>query len=305
MSKRVFLFLVLNCLIVSSVGVLIQFLGIRNYLGHQGINYQQLLFWCFLWGMGGSFISLLFSRSFAKRAMAVEVIPGNTNDPELMALLDVIRELSNKAGLKKMPEVGIYPSDEINAFATGPSRNRALLAISSGLAHRMNRDQIIGVLGHEISHIANGDMVTLALLQGTVNCFVLFLARIISFGLIEDNGSRIKALARMFLMFGLEIFFNFFGSMLLAWFSRYREFRADAGSASLAGADKMINALNSLRIQSEFTNNSVELPKYSNMQVYGKERRFFNPFATHPSIEKRITALEHFQPISQEGNQDE
>jgi len=209
---------------------------------------------CLVWGMGGAFISLAISRIMAKMMMGVKVIdPRQLHDPQLQWLVETVHRLARSAGISTMPEVGIYDSPEVNAFATGPTKNRALVAVSSGLLNRMGRDQVEGVLGHEVAHVANGDMVTMTLIQGVVNAFVMFLARAIAFavaqsGRRDDNeGSSFSSGTYLIVQFVLEIVFMILGSILVAFVSRWREFRADHGGARLAGRDKMIAALEALR----------------------------------------------------------
>ena len=180
--KRIFLFLAVNILVMTTISLILGLFGVQGYLNAgYGIDYRSLAIICLVWGMGGSFISLLLSRFMVKRLMGVEVIDPTTRDPALQGLVQMVFEHSRAAGLTTMPEVGIYDSPDLNAFATGPSRSRALVAVSTGLMSRMDKKEIEGVIGHEVSHIANGDMVTLTLLQGVVNAFVMFLARVLAF----------------------------------------------------------------------------------------------------------------------------
>ncbi len=183
MMKRVLLFVATNILVIATISIIISVLGLHSYLTSYGINYETLAIFCLIWGMGGAFISLLMSKFIAKMAMNVVVINPNNATREERFLLEIIYRLANQAGLKTMPEVGIYHSPELNAFATGPSKSHSLVAVSSGLLTSMNRDEIEAVLGHEISHIANGDMVTMALVQGVVNSFALFFSRIIAYAI--------------------------------------------------------------------------------------------------------------------------
>lgn len=300
MAKRIVLFLLTNVLVVLTVSVLLQVLGLRPYLTARGIDYQALLGFCLVWGMAGSFVSLGLSRFMAKKMMGVRVIDANVRDPEAQALVQTVARLAQGAGLP-MPEVGIYDSPEINAFATGPTKSRALVAVSTGLLRRMNRAEVEGVLGHEISHVANGDMVTMTLLQGVVNAFVMFLSRAIAWGVVQgmrrsdderDSSVGSHAFAYM-IQFALEILFMILGSMLVAAFSRWREFRADAGGARLAGRQNMIGALQALQRTVE----GVE-PAPSAIAAF----RISNPggmgrmFASHPSLEERIERLEKMTP---------
>ena len=184
---RVFLFLVVNAIIITTLTVFANILGLQPYLTSYGLDVKSLAIMCAFWGMGGSLISLLMSRAVAKFSAGVQVIPADTRDPVLRDLLDTVHRLSARAGLDKMPEVGIYDAPDPNAFATGPSKSMALVAVSTGLLSRMNRDEIEGVLGHEITHITNGDMVTMTLLQGIMNAFVMFLSNLIAYVVTTDR----------------------------------------------------------------------------------------------------------------------
>jgi heat shock protein HtpX len=296
--KRIFLFLALNFVIVITLSVILQVLGIRPYLTANGIDYSALMGFCLVWGMGGAMISLALSRVMAKWMMGVKIIDPNTRDPELQQLLQIVHSLSRGAGLPKFPQVGIYDSAEVNAFATGPTKSRALVAVSSGLLTRMSPEALEGVLGHEISHIANGDMVTMTLIQGVVNAFVMFLARAIAFAVAnamrgdrdERRGEGMSYGIFFNVQFALEIVFMILGSMIVAWFSRYREFRADAGGARLAGRENMINALESLRRTFELVDPGVQ-PAVAALKISSRPRGMFRFFSTHPPLEERIARL--------------
>jgi heat shock protein HtpX len=191
MFKRVLLFLGTNILVIATISIVTHLLGLDTYLTTHGINYQSLAIFCAFWGSAGAFISLLMSKFIAKKSMGVQVIdPNATQTDEERNILDIVHGLARRAGLKTLPEVGIYQSPELNAFATGPTKNNSLVAVSSGLLQRMNRDEIEGVLGHEISHVTNGDMVTMTLLQGVINAFALFLSRIIAYVLSMGAAGR-------------------------------------------------------------------------------------------------------------------
>lgn len=293
--KRVLLFLLLNAAIIVTISLILNLLNVQPYLTQAGLDYQSLLVFCLIWGFVGAFISLGLSRLMAKWVMGVQVIDPDTTHPTERQLLTLVRELVKRAGLPKMPEVGIYESDEVNAFATGPSRARALVAVSSGLLRRMSWDEVEGVLGHEVSHIANGDMVTMTLLQGVVNAFVMFLARVLAFAVTRIGKQRdSKEVGSPFLytvcVMLFEIVFMILGSMVIAAFSRFREFRADAGGARLAGREEMVKAL--VRLQ-EFS--TVEDPKaqQTSFQALKISNRhgMLRLFATHPPIEARIERL--------------
>lgn len=303
--KRITLFLLVNILVMVTVSFTLSLLGVSGRLSTAyGLDYYSLAIFCLVWGMAGSLISLALSRFMAKQMMGVEVIDPNTRDPELQDLLQIVHSLAKSAGLPKMPEVGIYDSPDINAFATGPSKSRALVAVSTGLLGRMDRAEIEGVLGHEIAHVANGDMVTLTLIQGIVNAFAMFLARVLAFFIAQalrnnDRDDREHSSGGGWLQFILvpifEIVFLILGSLVVKAFSRYREFRADAGGARLAGQDKMIKALR--KLQQVYEAPVVEqaqgqVPAAMQALQISSRDGFMALFASHPPLEKRIEALE-------------
>ena len=300
--KRIFLFSLVNILMVVTISITLNLLGANHYLTRYGIDYQQLAVFCLVWGMGGSFISLALSRFMAKSMMGVQLVDPNTRDPELQDLVQMVYNLSRSAGLPAMPEVGIYDSPELNAFATGPSKSRSLVAVSSGLLGRMSKDELEGVLGHEISHVANGDMITLTLIQGVINAFVMFLARVAAFAVSQalrgnnDREERGSPMIQYVMVFIFEILFSILGSMVVAWFSRFREFRADAGSARVAGRDKMVAALRALQRAYESPLGEDAQPAPQAMRAFqissGSKGSFVKFFSTHPPLEDRIAALE-------------
>ncbi len=293
--KRIGLFLAVNALVIFTISMVLNILGVKPYLTAQGLDYGSLMIFCLIWGMGGAFISLLLSRVMAKWTMGVKVIPANTRDPELHDLVQMVHELSRSARLPVMPEVGIYESPEVNAFATGPSKSRSLVAVSSGLLQRMKREEIKGVLGHEVAHIANGDMVTMTLIQGVVNAFVMFLARVIAYALTmtrsQDGEERQGTPMTYYLVqFALEIVFMILGSMVVAWFSRYREYRADAGGARLAGRGNMILALEGLKKTFGGVEQVAE-PSVQALKISSRPGGLMRFFSTHPPLEERIERL--------------
>jgi heat shock protein HtpX len=236
------------------------------------------------------------SKFMAKMAMGVVIINPKTTTREEHFLIDVIYQLSKKAGLRTMPEVGIYPSPEINAFATGPSKNNSLVAVSSGLLASMRREEIEGVLSHEISHIANGDMVTMTLVQGVVNSFALFLSRIAAYAVSvalshsdEEKGAAISSLTYSLLTLVFDILFTLLGSLLVAMFSRWREYRADAGGAKIGGRSNMIAALKRLGHVAGMEDERA--PSLAAFKI-SQQPHWFELFSTHPSIAKRIARLE-------------
>ncbi len=300
--KRIFLFLAVNFLVVITISTLLRVLGIGPYLNAYGLDYGNLAAFCLVWGMGGAFISLGLSRIMAKWMMGVKVIDPNTRDPELQHLLQTVYNLAKGAHLPAMPEVGIYDSPEVNAFATGPTKSRALVAVSTGLLNRMGGNELEGVLGHEITHVANGDMVTMTLLQGVVNAFAMFLSRVIAFAITQamrgDRDDRERGNVGTGGFFGfiiqmvLEMVFLILGSIVVAAFSRYREFRADAGGAKLAGRESMIQALECLRRTFEQVETGASQPQgFQNLKISSRPSGLMALFASHPPLEERIARL--------------
>lgn len=297
MAKRVFLFLATNLAIIVVLSLVVNILAAAGYIQPWGSrDLTSLAILCLVWGMGGSFLSLQLSRFIAKRSVGVRLIDGRSGDATADWLHATVGNLARQANLP-MPELGIYDSPEVNAFATGPSKRRSLVAVSSGLLRRMRRDEIEGVLAHEIAHIANGDMVTMTLLQGVLNAFVMFLARIaasiVSSALggrdSEGRGRGGSMLVYMLVVFAFEIVLGILASIITAWFSRQREFRADAGSARLAGRGNMIAALRSLGSMRELVDTSQ--PALASFKISGRPG-FLRLFSTHPDIAERIAALE-------------
>ena len=282
--KRILLFVATNLAIMLTLSVVLSVLGINGYGGLQG----QLLF-CLIWGMGGSFISLQMSRFIAKQAMGVQLVDGRSGHADADWLHATIRQLTDRAGLP-MPEVGIYESPEVNAFATGPSKSRSLVAVSTGLLRSMQRDEVEGVLAHEVSHIANGDMVTMTLIQGVVNAFVMFFARIIASVLRNAVDERMSGAVYFITVIVLQIGLGILGSVVVCWFSRAREFRADAGAATLAGRGKMISALQ--RLQQNTKMIETDHPALATMKISGT-RGWLSLLSTHPPLEQRILALQN------------
>ena len=290
LGKRIVLFLLVNFLVITTFTIVAQIFGIGPYLRENGLDYGSLAIFCLIYGFSGSIISLMMSRAIAKWTYGVQLIEPNNTNPSLRELRETVVRLARDAGLPQTPEVGIYPAQDINAFATGPSKSKALVAVSSGLLNSMNRDEIEGVLGHEISHIANGDMVTMTLIQGVMNTFVVFLSRVIGYAVdaflrrgSDSNGPGIGYFVTTIVM---DIVLGFLAAIIVAWFSRQREFRADAGAADLMGRKQpMINALARLGGLTP-----GELPK--TMQAMGIAGGLGKLFSTHPPIEERIAALQ-------------
>lgn len=281
--KRVLLFLATNLavLVVLSIALSVIF----TVFGIDSSSIGGLLVFAAIFGFGGSFISLAMSKWMAKRSTRAVVIEQPKNATEKW-LMDTVARQARKAGIG-MPEVAIYDSPEMNAFATGMKRNDALVAVSTGLLRNMREDEVEAVLAHEVSHIANGDMVTLTLIQGVVNTFVIFLARLIA-GVIRQNNQQLGTMAYFAIVIVLEIVFGFLASIIVMWFSRQREYRADAGAARLEGPNKMVAALQRLQ-------HNHESRLEGNMMAFGiagggKKSELF---MTHPPLEKRIAALQN------------
>jgi len=289
---RIVLFLATNAAVLVLVSVVFQAFGIEGILAQNGVdlNLQALLVMSAAIGFGGSFISLAMSKFIAKRSMGVQVIkrPGNASE---QWLLDTVRRQATEAGIG-IPEVGVFRSPEPNAFATGMNRNAALVAVSTGLLQNMQRSEVEAVLGHEVSHVANGDMVTMGLLQGVVNTFVIFLSRVI--GHVIDRAvfktERGYGPAYYITSIVSQIFLSILASMIVMWFSRRREFRADAGGASLAGRGNMIGALQALQRRHEGADLPGTLAAFgiSGGMASGMKRLFMS----HPPLEERIAALQ-------------
>ena len=290
--KRIVLFLTTNLAIVFVLSVTMRLLGVEPYLTAQGLNLTSLLIFAAVMGFGGSFISLAISKWTAKRAMGVRVIESPANATEVW-LVDTIRKYSAEAGIK-MPEVGIYEAPDVNAFATGMSKNSSLIAVSTGLLRQMTREEAEAVLGHEVAHAANGDMVTLALIQGVVNTFVMFLSRVIGHTVdrVVFKNEQGHGPAFFITMIVAELVLGILASIIVMWFSRQREFRADRGGASLAGRGAMIAALERL-------NSLHPQPLPDKMAAFGISGGVASGlkrlFMTHPPLEERIAALRAVQ----------
>jgi heat shock protein HtpX len=287
--KRIVLFLATNLAVLLVLSIVAHLLGIDTYLQAHGGSFSGMLVWAALFGFGGAFISLLMSKTQAKLFMGVQVI-GQTADPTEQWLLSVVEHHARRVGVG-MPEVGIFNSPEPNAFATGANRNSALVAVSTGLLQRMNRPEIEAVLGHEMTHVANGDMVTLTLIQGVVNTFVLFLARVVG-NIIDRAVFRSedgRGFASYMIFYLLQIAFGLLATPLVMWFSRWREFRADRGGAQLAGTGSMIAALEDLkRVHEPLPAQQFAAFGIADGRVASGLTRLF---MSHPPLDERIAAL--------------
>ena len=289
--KRIMLFVLTNVLVITTISIIFSVFGIQGYIKEEGgIDFAALLIFSAIIGFTGALISLAMSRWMAKKAMNVHVLdPNGPLNATEQRIVEMVHRLSRNAGLTHMPEVGIYPSPEVNAFATGPSKKRSLVALSEGLLQQMDEDAVEGVIAHEVAHIANGDMVTMALLQGVVNTFVIFLARIAAYivsNLVKNDGVRVIVHFACIIVF--QIVFSILGSLVVMAFSRYREYHADAGAAAYAGKDKMIHALQSLKQ----TLNQVDNRQASlNTMKISNTPKAMRLFSSHPDLDDRINRL--------------
>lgn len=288
--KRVFLFVLTNVAILVVLSIAINLLGLDRYLTEQGLDYGALLVFAAIFGMGGSFISLAISKWSAKRMVGARVIEQPASPTERW-LVDTVARQAQQAGIG-MPEVAIYEAPEVNAFATGMNKNKALVAVSSGLLQAMDRDEAEAVLGHEVSHVANGDMVTLALIQGVLNTFVIFFSRIIGHAVDRIVFKTERGVGPAYLITSIvaQLVLGVLASIIVMWFSRQREFRADSGAARLSGRGKMIAALRRLQAQRGATTLPERMAAFgiSGPIASGLKRLFM----THPPLEERIAALE-------------
>jgi heat shock protein HtpX len=288
--KRIFLFVLTNIAVIFVINITLRLLGVDRIIDQSGaIDFNALLVMSAVIGFSGSIISLLMSKWSAKRMVGAQVIT-NPIDPTERWLVETVSKQARAAGIG-MPEVAVYDAPDVNAFATGWNRNAALVAVSTGLLHNMSRDEAEAVLGHEISHVANGDMVTLALIQGVVNTFVIFFAKL--FGILVDrvllknDGRNGRGIGAFVAEMVAQVVLGVLASIIVMWFSRQREFRADAGGASLAGRNKMIAALEKLKMNHEQT---VLPEKMAAFGISGGSG-FSRLFMTHPPLDERIEAL--------------
>jgi len=286
--KRIVLFVLTNIAVIAVMSIVLSVLGVDRFLSAQGLNLGMLMVFSLVVGFTGSIFSLLISKPMAKWSTGAHVIEQPANSTEQW-LLDTVRKLASNAGIG-MPEVAVYEGDP-NAFATGANRNDALVAVSTGLLQNMTREEVEAVLGHEVAHIANGDMVTMTLLQGVVNTFVVFLSRVVGYMVdraLSRNDEQSSGIGYMITVIVCQIVFGLLASMIVAWFSRQREFRADAGSAQLLGSRRpMINALARLGQMQ-----AADLPQSVAAMGINKAGGVMELFASHPPLEERIAALQ-------------
>ncbi|OEH85614.1 zinc metalloprotease HtpX [Desulfuribacillus stibiiarsenatis] len=289
--KRIGLFLLVNMLVLLTIVIVTTLLGVGQYIEPTGINYTSLLAFSMVVGFSGAFISLAISRWMAKMMMNVRVLDPRANlSPRERDLVEKVHTFARNAGITDMPEVGIYNSPEVNAFATGPSKNRSLVAVSSGLLQRMDDDAIEGVLAHEVAHVANGDMVTMTLVQGVINTFVVFLSRVAAFAASRFVREDMAHIVHFVLIIVFQILFGILGSIAVMAFSRYREYRADFGGADLAGKEKMIRALQQIKQSVHMVSQDQEA--YQSLKINGGKSKLLGLFASHPDLDDRIRRLQ-------------
>jgi len=298
-GKRILVFLLTNILVMTTIVIIWSIISHFTNLGHVesgsgpfGINYTTLLIFSAVVGFTGSFISLAMSRSMAKMMMGVKVLdPSKNLSYEERQLVEKVHRLARAAGMMHMPEVGIYNSPEVNAFATGPSKKRSLVAVSSGLLQSMDEDAVEGVLAHEVAHIVNGDMVTMTLLQGVVNTFVVFLSRIAAIIVSRFVREEMAYVVRFAAIIIFQILFSILGSIVVMSYSRYREYHADRGGADLAGKDKMIHALQQLKQHvNRATSNDRDDSAVQTLKINNKRKASL--FSSHPDLDDRIARLQ-------------
>ena len=294
MLNRLIVFGATNIAVIALFMVISSIFGLGSYITSSGLNLESLFFFALIFGFGGAFVSLLLSKWTAKKLYRIQMIESPTTAHEKW-LFETVEKHAKNMGVK-MPEVGYYQSPELNAFATGSNRNNSLVAFSSGLLGGMSQDEAEGVIAHEVAHIANGDMVTMALIQGVVNTFVIFFARIAAYAVStmgqrdDDEGEGFSHLTFMLTSIVFEIIFGIFAQVIVCWFSKQREYKADAMSAKSAGKSKMIDALKKLQQTYEQTDDQVA-PQLSTMKISSKST-ILGFLSSHPPLESRIQKLE-------------
>lgn len=287
--KRIFLFIATNIAILLVLSIVLNLLGFEGYLTQNGLNMGQLLLFCAVFGMGGSFISLAMSKWIAKRSVGAQVIT-DPKDQTSQWLVATVQRMARERNIG-MPEVAVFDSPEPNAFATGASRNNALVAVSTGLLRNMNKAEVEAVIGHEMTHVSNGDMVTLTLIQGVLNTFVMFLARIVGYAIdkaVFRNERDEVGIGYFVTVIVAQIVFGILASIIVMWFSRQREFRADAGGAELSSRDNMIGALEALKRAHDPEGLPDQMAAFG---VSGGQSRWGALFRSHPPLDDRIAAL--------------
>lgn len=285
--KAVFLLVTTNIAVMAMIGIVVKVLGLEPALQASGLNLMSLFIISALFGFGGAFVSLFMSKMMAKRSMGVQIIEQPRNETEAW-IYNTVQRMSGELGIT-MPEVGIFHNDAPNAFATGASKNNSLVAVSTGLLHIMSRDEVEAVIGHEMAHVNNGDMVTSTLLQGVLNTFVFFFARIVAQIMSQNRDGQSSAGSYFMISMVMQLVLGALASIVVMWFSRYREYHADAGGAALTSNQSMANALRALK---RLQDGGAQMALPDQMAAFGVTA-FGGLFATHPPLEKRIAALEN------------
>lgn len=284
--KAIFLLVTTNIAVMAMIGIVVKVLGLEPVLAQNGLNLTSLFIFSAVMGFAGSFISLFMSKFMAKRSMGVQVIEHPQNETEQW-IYRTVERMSDELGIK-MPEVGIFYNDAPNAFATGASKNNSLVAVSSGLLQIMSRDEVEAVIGHEMAHVNNGDMITSTLLQGVMNTFVYFFARIVAQVLSSNRNGQSSAGSYFMISMVMQMVLGVLASMVVMWFSRHREFHADRGGAALTSNQSMANALRALK---RLQDGGAQMALPDQMAAFGITA-FGGLFSTHPPLEKRIATLE-------------
>lgn len=291
MFRRIALFFLINALVVVTISIVLSLLNVKPYLTAYGLDLQSLMIFCLIWGMCGALISLALSRKIAKWMMRIQLVGASSAHADLYHM---VAKLARDANLPDVPEVGIFDSPQMNAFATGPTKRRSLVAVSTGILQKMNREELEAVLAHEITHISNGDMVTMTLIQGIVNAFVMFLARILAYAVSaagRSNSRRSSYMSYYLFTILFEVVFMFFGAMVVGAFSRQREFRADRGGAILTRKEHMIAALEKLRTAQTKAPNQQKSSLNALMISLPGKGGLLSLLSTHPPLDDRIERL--------------
>ncbi|WEK54016.1 MAG: protease HtpX [Candidatus Cohnella colombiensis] len=290
--KRIVMFILTNLLVMLTIGIILSVFGVRSYINESGgIDFNALLIFSAIVGFTGAFISLAISRWMAKMMMNVQVLdPSKNLSSHERELVDMVHGIARAAGMTHMPEVGTYQSQEVNAFATGPSKKRSLVAVSTGLLEEMDRDAVEAIIGHEIAHIVNGDMVTMTLLQGVVNTFVVFLSRIAAWAASRFVKDELAPIVHIIAIIVFQIVFSILGSLVVFAYSRHREFHADRGGAMLTSKEKMIHALQTLQGYKDRAIVEKNQTSVASLKISG-QKKAVSWFSTHPDLEERIRVL--------------
>ncbi len=303
MLKRITYFFVINIAIVLTISIVAAVFGFDKHFHEAGVNYANLAVFCLIWGFAGSFISLYLSKWLVKWTMGVRIIdPSKEHKPSINLLIKKTHYLAKQAGLQKMPEIGVYQAPELNAFATGPNRNNSLIAVSASCLELLDEEELEGILGHEVAHIRNGDMVTMTFVQGIMNAFVMFFARIAAFALQnflrgedDDELPVGYSVSYHISVYVFQVLFGFLAMFVVSYFSRIREYRADWDGANLVGKEKMIKALKALQ---NTYDRLLDTPDNVRSMKISSKRSFMDLLSTHPPLQERISRLENVHNIN-------